>query len=148
MKLFKLLLVITLLSVSSVVFAQNTGVGNTTSQNTNVTNTTSQNTGIRNQSDGATSIKLVNPLRGNDGIRSLPDLVNALLRIVLTIGTPIIALAIIYAGFQFVTAQGNPEKLTKARRTFMWVLIGAGILLASYVIAEAIVGTVKAIRGE
>lgn len=89
-------------------------------------------------------VKLVNPLGTT---KTLPELIEGILRIVLTIGVPVIALAIIYAGFQFIAAQGNPQKLQEARRTLLYVLIGAGILLAAYVIAEAIVGTINAIRG-
>lgn len=89
-------------------------------------------------------VRLENPLGTID---TLPGLVEGLLRIVLTIATPIVALAIIYAGFLFITAQGNPTKLQTARQTLMYVLIGAGILLAAYVISEAIVGTINAIRG-
>jgi hypothetical protein len=90
------------------------------------------------------SIQLTNPLGTT---KTLPDLIEGLLRIVLSFGIPVIALAIIYAGFLFVAAQGNPTKLQEARRTLLYVLIGAAILLASYVIAEAIGGTINAIRG-
>ena len=62
------------------------------------------------------------------------------------IGVPIIALAIIYAGFLFVTAQGNSEKLTKAKKTLLYTLIGAALLLGAVVIAEAIKGTVNDIK--
>lgn len=104
--------------------------------------------GTNNQSQDTEPIKLVNPLAGDDGqgIETLPQFVEGILRIVLTIGVPLIALAIIYAGFKFISAQGNPEKLKEARRTLLYVIIGAGILLAAYVIAEAIVGTINAIR--
>lgn len=89
------------------------------------------------------SIKLDNPLGTTD---SIPMLIKRLLDVVLTIGVPLIALAIIYAGFQLVTAQGNTEKLKVAKRNLVYVVIGAGILLAAYAISEVIVGTVTAIR--
>lgn len=93
----------------------------------------------------AVSVKLDNPL-GN-GIDNLPDLVRALLDIVLTVGVPLIALAIIYSGYLFVAAQGNPDALKKAKSTLVYVVIGAAILLAAYAISEAIVGSIEAIRG-
>lgn len=89
------------------------------------------------------SIRLANPLKTIDNI---PDFVRALLDIVLTIAIPVIALAIIYAGYKFIAAQGNPTKLEEAKDTLKYVLIGAAILLAAYVIAEVIVNTVNAIR--
>jgi hypothetical protein len=94
---------------------------------------------------GDVSVKLDNPL-GN-GIDNLPKLVEALLDIVLTVGVPLIALAIIYSGYLFVAAQGNPEALKKAKSTLVYVVIGAAILLAAYAISEAIVGSIEAIRG-
>lgn len=107
--------------------------------------TNNQNPPSQTNNSDPKSIRLVNPLGTT---KTLPELVEGLLRIVLTIGIPIVALAIIYAGFQFVAAQGNPTKLQEARRTLLYVLIGAAILLAAYVIAEAMVGTINAIRGE
>jgi len=91
------------------------------------------------------SITLDNPLGNN--IQDIPSLVESILNIALTIGVPIIALAIIYSGFKFIAAQGNPEKLKEAKQTILYVLIGAGILLAAYAIATAVVDTITAIRG-
>lgn len=91
--------------------------------------------------------KLVNPLKSG-GVEDIPTLVEKILEIVLKIGTPIIALAIIYAGYLFIAAQGNPTKLETAKKTLVYVVIGAAILLGAYVIAETVVGTVNAIRGQ
>ncbi|MBP6925798.1 MAG: hypothetical protein KBC22_01925 [Candidatus Pacebacteria bacterium] len=84
---------------------------------------------------------LENPLAGN--IDSIPALVKSLLNIVLIIGTPLVALAIIFAGFMLVAAQGNPEKLQKARQALLWAIVGGAVLLGAYVIAQAIGGTVE-----
>lgn len=88
--------------------------------------------------------KINNPL--GDSIKDIPSFIRALINIVLTIGVPIVVLAIIYAGFLFVTAQGNEEKLKTAKKTFMYTIIGAAILLGAFVIANAIRGTVEEIR--
>ncbi len=95
------------------------------------------------QEGQAPNIKLVNPLGST---KTLPQLVDGILRIVLTIGIPIVALAIIYSGFKLIMAQGKPKELEDARRALLYTIIGAGILLGAYVIAEAVVGTVNAIR--
>lgn len=92
------------------------------------------------------SVKLQNPLAGG-GIDNIPDLVRSILDILLEVGITIVALAIIYAGYKFIAAQGNPTELEKAKQTLKYVLIGAAILLAAYVIAETVVGTINAIRG-
>lgn len=112
--------------------------GATAQGSTSSGTTTSTSSGVQ-----APKIKLVNPLGST---KTLPELIDGILRIVLTIGIPLIALMIIYSGFKFVMAQGNSKELEDARRNLLYVLIGAGILLGAYVIAEAVVGTINAIR--
>lgn len=82
--------------------------------------------------------KVCNPIPYN----SIPALIKAILEGVLKIGIPIIALAIIYSGFLFVFAQGNPEKIGKAKSAFTYTIIGAAILLGSWAIAKLISETV------
>ena len=86
------------------------------------------------------STKINNPL--SDKIDSIPKLIAEILQIVLIVGVPIVALAIIYTGFLFVTAQGNPEKLKTAKSMLKGTLIGAVLLLGSWVIANAIGATI------
>jgi hypothetical protein len=50
---------------------------------------------------------------------------------------------VIYTGFLFVSAKGNPQKLTAARGALTGVLIGALIILGAYAIAQAIQDTVN-----
>ena len=95
-----------------------------------------------NQPDCPGSINLPNPV----GFGSVPEFIEALLRIVTMIGVPIAVFFIIYAGFLFVTAQGNPTKLATARKALLAALVGTAILLGAWVIATAIKGTVDNIR--
>ena len=85
-------------------------------------------------------VSITNPLKGD--IDTVPALIAEIIRIIVLIAVPIITLAIIYAGFLFVQARGNSEKLKEARSTLVAVLIGAAIILGAWVIAEAIGGTV------
>jgi len=73
---------------------------------------------------------------------SLSEFIRVILEGVLKIGIPIIALAIIYSGFLFVAAQGNSEKLGKAKNALLYTLIGTAILLGSWAIAKLISETV------
>jgi uncharacterized Tic20 family protein len=84
---------------------------------------------------------LQNPL----AFDSLAEFLEALLRIIIQIGFPFLVLAVIYTGFLFVSAQGNTEKLQKARTAFFYTVIGALIILAAAAIAELIQGTVDQI---
>lgn len=63
-------------------------------------------------------------------------------RIIFPIGSVIIVIMIIYTGFKFVMAQGNPSEIESARRMLLYVVIGAAILLGAEVIAKVITGTV------
>lgn len=89
-------------------------------------------------------IKIENPL--GDNIKDIPSFIKEIINIVLIVGVPIVALAIIYTGFLFVKAQGNPEALTKAKKTLLYTIIGAVLLLGAFVIAEAIGKTVEDIK--
>lgn len=87
------------------------------------------------------SVKLDNPIKAD----SINGFIKDLLQTVLTIGMPIVALAVIYSGFLFVSARGNSEKLTQAKSALMYTLIGAAILLGSWSIALLIDSTVRAL---
>jgi len=78
-------------------------------------------------------------------ITSIPSLIQVILTAAIKVGTPVVALAIIYCGFLFVSARGNSEKLTKAREALLYTLIGAAILLGSWAIAQMISNTVFAL---
>lgn len=83
-----------------------------------------------------------NPL----SVNSFPDLIQIILEdIVVPIGGIVATLAIVYSGFLFVTAQGNPEKLSQARSAFTWAVIGGLIILGAWAIAQAIEATMDQI---
>lgn len=87
--------------------------------------------------DGAS---LCNPL--NSQYSSIPTFIAGALKAVVVIALPIIVLFFVIAGFQFISAQGNPGKLDEARKNFMWVVIGALLILGAWVLATLIAGTV------
>ncbi len=86
--------------------------------------------------------KLENPI---PSITSISGFIQTLLEGVLKIGIPIIALAIIYCGFLFVKARGNPEAIGTAKDALLYTLIGAAILLGSWALAKFIEATVKSL---
>jgi hypothetical protein len=83
-----------------------------------------------------------NPL---GGINSFCGLIKALLTAVIQIGIPIAVLFIVYAGFKFVLARGNPTKLQEARQGLLYTLLGIGIFLGAWLIAMVIANTVNAL---
>lgn len=87
-------------------------------------------------------IQLENPIRFDN----LGEFLVEVLGVVIVIALPIIVLAIIYAGFLFVSAQGDESKIKSAKSIFTWTVIGGGIILGAQVIALAIQATVEALR--
>jgi len=86
---------------------------------------------------------LENPLQFD----SLPEFIAAMLDAVIAIAFPIIVLMLVYAGFLFISAQGNDAKLQQFRKVLLWTLVGALLILGARVLSEAIQGTVNAIQG-
>lgn len=82
--------------------------------------------------------KLINPIGTND----LHDFVKHVLEGAIKIGIPVVAIAIIYSGFLYVTAMGNEEKLKTAHKAILYTLIGAVLLIGSWAIATLISDTV------
>lgn len=84
---------------------------------------------------------LDNPLNSN--FSSIPTFLAGALKVLVMVALPIISLFIVYAGFKFLTAQGNPGKLSEARENFFYVVIGTILILGAWVIATLIGGTVS-----
>lgn len=89
--------------------------------------------------NGGDFTKVKNPI---PAITSIPEFIKTILEFVIKIGIPIVALAIIYSGFLFVSARGKPSELETAKRSIMYTLIGAAILLGAWAIAIMISETV------
>ena len=108
------------------------------------TNTNPCPDGLADNPITSINTKILNPLGNN--INDIPSFIKAIINIVLIVGIPIVVLAIIYVGFLFVKAQGNPEEITKAKQALIYTLIGAALLLGAFVIANAIGKTVEEIK--
>ncbi len=85
-----------------------------------------------------------NPL--SSSIDTIPKFIKAVLDIILIIGISIVTLAIIYTGFLFIKAQGKAEEISKAKKSLLYVIIGAALLLGAWVLSEAISETINEIR--
>jgi hypothetical protein len=81
---------------------------------------------------------LTNPVR----FPSIAKFIEGTLEVVTMIALPIIALFMVYAGFKYVLARGNSEKIRDAHTNFLYVVIGAGLILGAWIFAKLIEGTV------
>lgn len=84
-------------------------------------------------------VKIPNPLQ----IGSVQEFVTVLLRLAKAIGWSLLVLMVVYAGFTYITAMGNGEKISKAHKMLWWTLIGGAILLGAEAIALLIENTVE-----
>lgn len=90
-------------------------------------------------SSGNIVAKLNNPLKAT----SITEFLKQVLDVILIFAVPVVVFFIIFAGFLFVTAQGNQEKLSKAKSALMWAIVGGVLVLGAKVILTVIEGTVK-----
>jgi len=82
-----------------------------------------------------------NPL---GGISRLDELFFQIVNVLLVIAVPIIVFFLIFAGFMYVTAQGNPEKIKLASQSLLYGIIGGVIVLGSSAIMVIISNLVDA----
>lgn len=87
---------------------------------------------------------LDNPL----GNKSLTALIADLLKLVAQLGAVICVFFIIYSGFLFIKAQGDPGELKTAKSVFMWSVVGTAVLLGASVVANIVTGTVNSVIGK
>ena len=91
-------------------------------------------------SSGVTG-SIPNPTTAGDDIMSV--LYALLSNVVMPIAAVAVVIWIIWAGFSYLTAQGNPAKIEIAHKRLLWSLIGAGILLGAAGISEVVKRTIE-----
>lgn len=114
----------------------------TSGTDTSGTQTSGTQTGAGTYAGDGTSVTLMNPLGQGATVSSL---ITSILKFVVQLGSIVVILMLVYIGFLFVTAQGEPSKLTQAREALMWTVVGALILLGAEAIAQGIQATVSAL---
>lgn len=124
---------------AQVVPAGQGGGGSQPTQPTQPTLQTADNDGGSNSNAGGQTI--INPLKAN----SLDELLLAILRGVIQLGTIFLVLALVWTGFLFVYAQGAEERIKNARAALMWTVVGGLLLLGAQGIALVLQATVNAL---
>jgi hypothetical protein len=84
-----------------------------------------------------------NPLSGNSNIFQF---IEAIIKAAMQLGALLAVLAMVYAGFLFVTAQGDEGKNETAKKVLLYTAIGIAILLGAKVLTDIIVNTVTSVR--
>lgn len=82
-----------------------------------------------------------NPLK----VGTIPELLNAILQVIVLVATPFVVLAVIWCGFLLVTARGNADKIAKAKEALFYTVIGGVIILGATVLSSVLSSTISQI---
>jgi hypothetical protein len=80
-------------------------------------------------------------------VGTLFDFVVEVLKIVIKIGIPVIAVMFVYTGYLFISAQGNEQQLSKAKMALLSSVVGAAILLGAVLLATIVKNTIGELGG-
>jgi hypothetical protein len=81
----------------------------------------------------------VGSVTGADQSQTLPDLVGNLINILLSVVGIILVVLLIYAGFLYMTAQGDSTKVDKAKDMMKNAIIGLVIIVSAYAISSFVI---------
>ena len=59
------------------------------------------------------------------------ELIDNIINVIFTLGLAIAPIMIIIAGYYFITAMGQPEKINTAKKIILWTLIGLLVLFSA-----------------
>ena len=74
------------------------------------------------------TFKIVNPLGDKT---TFSDIITRITGFANDILAPLATIMVLVAGFLYMTAGGDPEKLRKAHKTLIWALVGIAIVILS-----------------
>ena len=75
-----------------------------------------------------------NPL-GED---TIIDLIRNIINFIFRLSLPVGALMIVISGYYFMTSNGDPEKVKKAKDTIIWTLVGIIVIFLSLAIIDGL----------
>lgn len=81
------------------------------------------------------------------GVSGISEFIQRVLQAMVRLGTVVVALFVLIAGFMYVSARGNVGKISEAHENFKYVIFGAVLILGAWVIATIVGGTVTQILG-
>lgn len=77
---------------------------------------------------------------------SIQGLVTAIVQALIVMLIPIVVFFVIFAGFKYVTARGNPNDIKQANQALMYAVIGGVIIIGAFAITQIVVNTVNEFR--
>lgn len=75
--------------------------------------------------------------------KSFGELISKVAEFFLQIAAPLLTIAIIVAGYLFITAAGNPNQIETAKKIFAWSIVGFIIVLLAETLVKVITEVAK-----
>ncbi len=76
---------------------------------------------------------------------TISELLTAILNTLIVLATPIVVFFIIYAGFLYVTAQGNANQVQQATRALTYAIIGGVFIIGALALAQVLNNVVSSL---
>jgi len=76
----------------------------------------------------AAGIELKSPLDCGGKECTIPDIINAIAKFIAMVGSGVAVIMIIWGGIQYMTAGSNEQRVSNAKKTIQWAIIGVAIL--------------------
>lgn len=91
----------------------------------------------------AKALEISNPVESN----SFQELLLSLAAAVRTVAIPFAVLALVFAGFKFVTASasGNTKGVGEARTMLVWIVVGTAIIVGATFLVQLTISTVNSV---
>jgi fructose-specific phosphotransferase system IIC component len=88
-----------------------------------------------------------NTLKVNNGATSIEGLVaNIIVNVLLPVAGVVAVGAIVWGGVTYITSQGEPDKLDKAKKTLLYAIVGLLIVVFAYYIVVQFSGLFEKIK--
>ena len=99
-----------------------------------------------NQTQADGTVKLCNPLTGNDtyneATEGIPTLLGRIISSVLGVIGSLALVMFIYGGATWMLSGGNQEKVTKGKQILIWATLGLVIIFTAYALVKFVLTTV------
>ena len=86
--------------------------------------------------DGFSTRKV--PYNNPSNYKNFGEIIQSIAEFLAYIAFPLAAIMIIYTGIKFLLARGSEQKITEAKETFRWVVIGTAVAIGAYAIVLTI----------
>ncbi len=97
--------------------------------------------------DAKTDLEEVGEAIGTDATNDLPTLIGNIISALLSVLGIIFVVLVVYAGFLYLTAQGEDTKVKKAKTLLTQSVIGLVIIVAAYAISAFVIDALVEVAG-